>query len=437
MLSNTGKFAGRTVFISGASRGIGREIALKLAKDKANIIIAAKTAEPHPKLPGTIYTVAKEVEAAGGKALACLVDIRDEKQVTEAVEKAVSQFGGIDIVINNASAISLTKTTDTDMKRYDLMHQINGRGTFLVTKACIPYLKIGQNPHILNLSPPLNLNPKWFQNHVAYTMAKYNMSMCALGMSEEYRGDGIAANCIWPKTAIFTAAMEMLGGKDVRNQCRKPEIMADAAYAILSRDSHKFTGNFCIDEDVLREEGITDMNQYAYDTSVELMPDFFLDEKCEHSIHSSQYAILGQGGSDAAPAAAKSAPAADAAAKPADSAAGPPPDSDVGQVLAKVKGVVNEEAVKIANAIFQFELKGKNGGSWYLDLKNPPGTVGLGTSPKKSDVTLSMSDSDFVKMFTGKLSPTSAYMMGKLKMKGDITKAMLLDKFMGKLKSKL
>lgn len=434
MLKNTGKLAGRTVFISGASRGIGREIALKLAKDKANIIIAAKTAEAHPKLPGTIYSVAKEVEAAGGKALPCIVDIRDEKQVVEAVEKAVAQFGGIDILVNNASAISLSKTTDTDMKRYDLMHNINGRGTFLVSKVCAPYLKIGQNPHILNLSPPLNLNPRWFKDNVAYTMAKYNMSMCVLGMSEEYRGDGIAANCIWPKTAIFTAAMEMLGGKDVRTQCRKPEIMADAAYAILCRDSHKFTGNFCIDEDVLKEEGITDMAQYAYDPRAELMPDFFLDEKCQNSIHSSQYAVLGQGGSAPAAAAPKSEAAGPA---PSATASGPPPDSDVGQVLAKVKGVINEEAVKTAKAIFQFDLKGKNGGFWYLDLKNAPGAMGLGMSPAKSDVTLSMSDDDFVKMFSGKLSPTSAYMMGKLKMKGDITKAMLLDKFMGKLKSKL
>ena len=235
------------IYITGGSRGIGLSMALKAAKDGAKIVVAAKTAEPHPKLPGTIYTAAQEIEAAGGAALPCIVDVRDENSVQSSIEQAVKHFGGIDILINNASAINLTGTQETSMKKFDLMHQINTRGTYMVSKAALPYLKEsaakGRNPHILNNSPPLSMKPRWFRDHVAYTMAKYGMSMCVLGMAEEFKKDGIAVNAIWPRTAIITAAMVMLGGgQEVAAQCRTPEIMSDAAYVILTRDSKHFTG---------------------------------------------------------------------------------------------------------------------------------------------------------------------------------------------------
>ena len=268
----------KTVFISGASRGIGKAIALRLAKEGANIVIAAKTAEPHPKLPGTIYSAAQEIEDAGGTALPLIVDIRHEDVVREAIEKCVDKFGGIDILINNASAISLTDSQLTSMKRYDLMHSVNGRGTFMVTKYAVPYLKQGTNPHILTLSPPLNLNPKWFKNYMAYTMSKYNMSMTVLGYAEELKEFGIAANALWPQTGIATAAIEFgIGGKEMMQICRTPDIMSDAAFVILNRDSKSCTGNFFIDEDVLREEGVNDFTKYAVNPEKELMKDLFLD----------------------------------------------------------------------------------------------------------------------------------------------------------------
>lgn len=273
---NTGKFLGKTILITGASRGIGKEIALKLAKDGANIVICAKTAQEHAKLSGTIYSAAEEIKKMGGKALPLQVDVREETQVQDAVEKAVREFGGIDILVNNASAISLTGTLDTSMKKYDLMHQVNIRGTFLVSQKCVPYLKQAKNPHILNLSPPLDLNPMWFSRHCAYTMSKYGMSMCVLGMHEEFRKDNIAVNAIWPRTAIWTAALDMLTEGKGKQMSRKPTIMADAAYIILSRNSRDFTGNFCLDEDVLKEEGITDFSQYSYEPNAELLPDFFV-----------------------------------------------------------------------------------------------------------------------------------------------------------------
>src|SRR5690349_20849654 len=254
---------GKTLFITGASRGIGLAIGLRAARDGANIVIAAKTTEPHPKLPGTIYTAAEEVEKAGGKALPLVCDIREEAQVLDAVAKAVDRFGGIDILVNNASAISLTGTLSTPMKRYDLMHQINTRGTYLCSQACLPHLLKAGNPHILNLAPPLSMKARWFKDHVAYTMAKYGMSMCVLGMAEEFRGR-VAVNALWPRTVIATAAVRnLLGGEEVIRHSRKPEIMADAAYAILTRDKNQSTGNFFIDEDVLRESGVSDMEQYA------------------------------------------------------------------------------------------------------------------------------------------------------------------------------
>jgi citronellol/citronellal dehydrogenase len=270
----------KTIFISGGSRGIGLAIALRAARDGANVTIAAKTAEPHPKLPGTIYSAAEEIEAAGGQALPVLCDIREEAQVADAVEKTVARFGGIDICINNASAIQLTGTLETDMKRYDLMNQINARGTFLVSKMCIRHLKKAVNPHILNLSPPLDMVAKWFKNHVAYTMAKFGMSMCTLGMSAEFAKEGIAVNSLWPLTAIDTAAIRnLLGGPAVASMSRLPDIMADAAHAILTRPSRECTGNFFIDELVLRDAGVTDFSVYSPGATGPLAADFFVPDE--------------------------------------------------------------------------------------------------------------------------------------------------------------
>ncbi len=268
---------GKTLFITGATRGIGKAIGLRAARDGANIVIAAKTVEPNPKLPGTIYSAAEEMVAVGGKALACPVDIRFEDQIRQAVEQAVATFGGIDILVNNASAISLTGTLATPMKRFDLMHQVNARGTFACSQACLPYLLKSSNPHILNISPPLNLSARWFAPHAAYTMAKYGMSLCVLGMAEEFREQGVAVNALWPRTVIATAAvMNLLGGEEVMRHSRKPEIMADAAQAILKRLSRKCTGNFFIDEDVLAAEGMTNFDHYAITPGGKLIPDLFL-----------------------------------------------------------------------------------------------------------------------------------------------------------------
>ncbi|MDC0072856.1 NAD(P)-dependent oxidoreductase [Gammaproteobacteria bacterium] len=273
---------GKTLFVSGASRGIGLAIAKRAAQDGANIILAAKTAEEHPKLPGTIYTAADEVIESGGQALPIVCDIRDEEQVRQAINSGVQEFGGIDICINNASAIQLTNTLQTDMKRYDLMHQINSRGTFLVSKSCLPHLLKSDNPHILNLSPPLDMNPKWFGPHVAYTMAKYGMSLCVLGMAEEFKEQGVAVNALWPRTAIATAAIKnALGGDAIMSISRFPEIMGDAAYTILTKPSKEFTGNFCIDDTVLADNGVTDFSVYAEVPFDQLAPDFFVPEDNE------------------------------------------------------------------------------------------------------------------------------------------------------------
>jgi len=269
--------AGKTLFITGASRGIGLAIALKAARDGANIAVAAKTAEPHKHLPGTIYSAAEEIEKAGGKALPLIVDVREEASVMEAVEQTAARFGGIDICVNNASAIQLTPTEATDMKRYDLMNQVNARGTFLTSKACIPWLKKAANPHVLALSPPLDMSPHWFGRHVAYTMAKYGMSMCMLGMAEEFRDDGIAFNALWPRTGIATAAIKFaLAGDEGMSHCRTVDIMADAAYAIFNKPSREFTGQFVIDDTFLYGEGVRDFAQYSVDPTKPLMPDFFV-----------------------------------------------------------------------------------------------------------------------------------------------------------------
>uniref|UniRef100_H3C6B1 Hydroxysteroid dehydrogenase-like protein 2 n=1 Tax=Tetraodon nigroviridis TaxID=99883 RepID=H3C6B1_TETNG len=466
MLKNTGKLAGCTLFITGGSRGIGKAIALKAAKDGANVVIAAKTAVAHPKLPGTIYTAAQEVEAAGGRALACVVDIRDEQQIGDAVEKAVHTFGGIDILVNNASAISLTGTLATPMKKVDLMLGINLRGTYLTSKLVIPHLLKSANPHILNLAPPLNLNPVWFKNHTAYTMAKYGMSMCVLGMAEEFRGQ-IAVNALWPRTAIQTAAMDMLGGDDIGKQCRTAEIMADAAYAVLSKPKD-YTGQFLVDEDVLKKEGIQDFNPYAVHWSPghPLLPDFFLDEPPESLVQKMEE------------------------------------HGEVDTPQRSHQRVINEDVVKSTQGVYQFDLSDitrdvswirvlrtrgpqdpevaqdqrssqgpiwvhlplthwdpklilpcdfprivgricgpvpqaspscEHAGTWFLDLKSGSGSLGPGEPAVRADVVMNMDSSDFTKMFAGKLKPTMAFMSGKLRIKGDMTLAIKLEKLMGRM----
>ena len=273
-----GTFRGKTIFITGASRGIGKAIGLRLAREGAHIVIAAKTAEPHPKLPGTIYSAAREMEEAGGQALPVVMDIRYEDQVIAAVEKAVERFGGIDVLVNNASAISLTPTVQTSTKRFARMHQVNVRGTSSAPRPSIPLLRKSTNPPILNLPPPLNMSARWFAPHVAYTMSKYGMSMCVLGMAEELKPDGIAVNALWPKTTIATAAVQnLLGGDALIRQSRTPDIMGDAAFYMLQKDSRAFTGRFCIDEEILAEAGITDLARYAVDPSQPLFPDFFVE----------------------------------------------------------------------------------------------------------------------------------------------------------------
>jgi citronellol/citronellal dehydrogenase len=277
----TGDLSGKRIFITGGSRGIGLAIALRAARDGASIAIAAKTSDPNPKLPGTIHTAAEEIRAAGGRALAIQCDLRDENQIADAIGQTAAEFGGIDILINNASAINLTPTEATPAKRFDLMFDVNVRGTFLTSQAAIPHLRAsaeaGRNPHILTLSPPLSMKAKWFQHHVAYTMAKYGMSMCVLGMSEEFRKTGIAVNALWPRTAIDTAALQMIPGIDTA-ACRTPEILADAAYVILNRPSKETTGNFFVDDEVLASVGVTELDKYSVVPGTkDFLLDFFLD----------------------------------------------------------------------------------------------------------------------------------------------------------------
>jgi len=420
-IANTGALKGLSIFITGASRGIGKSIALKAAQDGANIIVAAKTATPHPKLPGTIYSACEEIEKIGGKALPCVVDVRDEAQVEDAIQSAVNKFGGIDIVVNNASAISLTGTAETEMKRYDLMHQINTRGTFLVTKECLPYLKKSKHAHVLNLSPPLNMNPLWFKNHVAYTMAKYGMSLCVLGMHAEFKPFGIGVNALWPRTAITTAAMDMLAGKDSSKVTRYPDIMSDAAYVILSKDPKTCTGNFFVDEYLLKENGVTDFTKYAVDPSQELMLDFFLDEALEQAEKAYEK---------------ESSAPFNATKNEMQAKEGGTPESVV-DIFKAIERNLSEELVKSTQAVYAFNVTGKEEGKWFLDLKNGSGKVGKGEPPATADATLTMDSKNFFNMFTGKTKPTTAYMMGKLKIGGNLQKALKLEKLMGKLKSKL
>ncbi|KAJ3644885.1 hypothetical protein Zmor_022586 [Zophobas morio] len=411
---NTGKLSGLTVFITGASRGIGKAIALKVAKDGANVVVAAKTAEPHPKLAGTIYTTYEEVEAAGGKSLPCIVDVRDEQQVRKAVQEAVQKFGGIDIVVNNASAISLTATPATDMKRYDLMYNINTRGTFLVSKECYPYLQKSEHAHILNVSPPLSMKPRWFKDHVAYTMAKYGMSMCVLGMHEEFRGDNIGVNALWPKTGVYTAAMEMLRGTESAKYTRKPEIMADATYAILISDPKTTTGNFFIDEQVLRDQGVTDFDQYCIDPAYkdQLIPDRFVDENISEIENRS---------SD----------------RPSLATPKLQGDGRIVKVFKVIEQNLSAEAVQKTQAVFQFVVTGEEAGKWFVDLKNGKGACGRGDAPSPPDATLTTDTKSFFSILNGSLKPASAFMTGKLKISGNMQKAMKLDALMSSLKAKL
>jgi citronellol/citronellal dehydrogenase len=271
-----GTMMGRTVFITGASRGIGRAIGVACAREGANVVVAAKSRVPNPKLPGTIGEAAAEMERAGGQALAVECDVRSDEQLAAAVAQAVERFGGIDVLVNNASAIHLADTAGTPMRRWDLMHAVNARATFAASQACLPHLARGKNPHILVLAPPISLSPRWFASHLAYTISKYGMSMCVLGLSEELRGRGIAVNALWPRTVIATAALNLLGGEETARHGRKPEVVADAALAVLRRDAGACTGNFFIDEEVLREEGVVDLSRYAVSPGEALMPDLFL-----------------------------------------------------------------------------------------------------------------------------------------------------------------
>jgi NAD(P)-dependent dehydrogenase (short-subunit alcohol dehydrogenase family)/putative sterol carrier protein len=338
------------------------------------------------------------------------VDVRDENQIRTAVQSAVEKFGGIDIVVNNASAISLTPTADTDMKRYDLMHQINTRGTFLVSKECLPYLKKSNHAHILNISPPLNLAPHWFGNHVAYTMAKYGMSMCVLGMAEEFKNIPIGVNALWPQTSIHTAAMEMLAGDESDRYSRKADIMADAAYAILIKEPRAATGNFYIDEKVVKAAGITDLVQYACypENADKLMADFFLDVLPEDVLKVGSANALGgasEGGS-------------------------------IGTLFEKIEKYITPDVLEKTGATFQFNVSGEEAGTWYLDLKNAPGKAGKGKPDFTPDATLTMDSKDFFNMLSGQLKPANAFLGGKLKISGDMRKAMKMEKLMSALKNK-
>nr|XP_060465547.1 hydroxysteroid dehydrogenase-like protein 2 [Panthera onca] len=432
----TGKLAGCTVFITGASRGIGKAIALKAAKDGANIVIAAKTTQAHPKLPGTIYTAAEEIEAAGGKALPCAVDVRDEQQINNAVEKAVEQFGGIDILVNNASAISLTNTLETPMKRVDLMMNVNTRGTYLTSKACIPYLKKSKIAHILNLSPPLNLNPLWFKQHCAYTIAKYGMSMCVLGMAEEFKGE-IAVNALWPKTGMYlkkyihlldfhllslTVLRCILGGTSVVEEGGP---LREGLHVGWGEESgHPATDlgtgsrvedNRCITEQLQASATWTTLH-----TGHPLLPDFFLDEHPDTII--------------------KKVESRGAVPELKEEKPQPPPKPRSGAVeetFRIVKDSLTDDVVKATQAIYQFELSGEDGGTWFLDLKSKGGNVGYGGPSHQADVVMSMSTDDFIKMFSGKLKPTMAFMSGKLKIKGNMALAIKLEKLMNQMNARL
>uniref|UniRef100_A0AC35U3W5 SCP2 domain-containing protein n=1 Tax=Rhabditophanes sp. KR3021 TaxID=114890 RepID=A0AC35U3W5_9BILA len=404
MIKNVGRFANKTAIITGASRGIGKEIALKLAADGANIVVAAKTAIAHPKLPGTIYTAAKEIEAAGGQALACVVDVRDESSIDACIKATLDKFGGIDMLINNASAISLTGTLETSMKTYDLMHQVNVRGTYLMSQKCIPHLKKSSNPHILNISPPLLMKSKWFSGHVAYTMTKFGMSMCVLGMHEELKEDRIGVNALWPRSAIWTSAMDMLSSGEGQAGSRKPTIMADCAYAMLGRDSSKFTGNFMMDEDLLREEGIKNFDAYDCVPGSEIILDFFIpDEESHKDARTIQKFVS---------------------------------DHDIDKVISNLGSLITPDICKKINAKYQVKIQKQDKPPLYVLLDLVDGKVEK-KKIEKPDVTLTVGDFDFIQIFSGKMDAAKAAMTGVMTFKGDVKKLMALKDIGSVFRSKL
>ncbi|CAK8681437.1 unnamed protein product [Clavelina lepadiformis] len=418
-MENTGKLAGYTLFVTGGSRGIGKSIALKAARDGANIVIAAKTAEPHPKLPGTIYTAAKEIEDVGGKCLPCIVDVRDEKAVQAAVDEAVRTFGGIDILVNNASAISLTGTLATTMKKYDLMNNVNTRGTFLCSRACLPHLlkskQRSRQAHILNISPPISsITPKWFKSFPAYSIAKYGMSLCVLGMAAEFEEQGIAVNALWPRTTVATAATEMLGGSSSAAHSRKTDIMADAAYAIFLKGI-SCSGNFLIDDEVLAKEGITDLDQYACVPGNQLSLDIFVNNNGSFAPQEKTSKKHN-------------------ASRDQPSRNGNP---EVSAIFNEMRKALSASVVAQIGGVVKYTLSasGKSE-SWTVDLKNGSGSIRQ--EDGKADCTLKMSPNTFVAMFKGEMDPTDAFMSGKIKIDGDMGLVMKLEKLTQNIpKSKL
>lgn len=420
---NRGVFAGKTVFVTGSSRGIGKAIALKFAKDGANVVVAAKTVEPHPKLEGTIHATAQEVERAGGKSLAVQLDLRDEETIKRAIDEAIDKFGGIDLLVNNASAIYIAQTEDTPMKRFDLMNSINVRGTFMMSKYAIPHLKKAKNPHIINLSPPLELKDQWFSPNTAYTMSKYGMTLSAFGMAAELRGL-VGVNALWPKTAIWTAAMNMLGGEDSRRGSRKPSIMADAAYAIACKDK-SVSGNFFIDEELLKEEGVEDFEQYAEEPGHPLLPDFFLPDRVLKDFDPQLLKSL----TDQVTGGNKNSAEANSGAQ------SPSSEGPVAAVFAAASGAVTDEIKDDLNAILHFQISDKH---WTLISKKGAPLEVLNEKPaSKADVLLITDDATFVRMAKGEVKPTSAFMGGKLKIKGNMGLALKVEKLFSKLKGKL
>lgn len=415
---NKGIFAGKTVFVTGSSRGIGKAIALKFAKDGANVVVAAKTVEPHPKLEGTIHATAQEVEQAGGKSLAVQLDLRDEETVKSAIDKTVAKFGGIDLLVNNASAIFIAQAEDTPMKRFDLMNSINVRGTYMMSKYAIPHLKKAPNPHIINLSPPLELKQQWFSHNTAYTMSKYGMTLSAFGLAAELKGV-IGVNALWPKTAIWTAAMNMLGGDESRKGSRKPSIMADAAYVIACKDK-SVSGNFYIDEELLKEDGIEDFEQYAESPGHPLLPDFFLPERVLKDFDPNLLKSLSEQ-------VTKKKEGVQTKGEPAG-------DGPVASVFAAASGAVTDSIKDDLNATLHFLVSDK---SWTMISKKDLALEIKNEAPEKADVTLITDDATFIKMAKGEIKPTSAFMGGKLKIKGNMGLALKVEKLFGKLKGKL
>ena len=407
--------------MTGSSRGIGKAIALKFAKDGANVVVAAKTVEPHPKLEGTIHQTAQEVEQAGGKSLAVQLDLRDEETVKNAIDKTIEKFGGIDLLVNNASAIFIAQAEDTPMKRFDLMNSINVRGTFMMSKYAIPHLKQANNPHIINLSPPLELHPQWFSTNTAYTMSKYGMSLSAYGMAAELNGQ-VGVNALWPKTAIWTAAMNMLGGNEARKGSRKPSIMADAAYAIACKNK-SVTGNFYIDEELLAQEGVTDFEQYAESPGSQLLPDFFLPQRLLKDFDPKLLQELAQQASSGK------------ATSPPSTGTSGAGDGPVAAVFAAASSAVTDEIKDDLNATLHFVISEKD---WTLVSKKDAPLQVMSSAPEgKSDVRLTTDEATFIKMAKGEVKPTSAFMSGKLKVKGSMGLALKVEKLFGKLKGKL